>query len=243
MVAAWGLAGVASGQETPKHTTRAPAEAKGAPTRPPAADLRAGLEDILQRREYRQALAEDPVAELQRRILNRLAQVLARLFEPLGALQETNRTVFYVLVVGLTLLLLAVVAHIVLTIRAGLRATRQVRPGESRRRQPGETDPQRLRRRAGQLAAAGDFLGALRTVYIALIRHLDRAELLRYDPTRTNWEYAAQVRHLPEATAILRPFGALLDRTCYGGEPATEADYQAGVQWLEEALRLGEVAS
>jgi len=241
---AWWLGGASLAQEAPPHTASPGPRSAGQPARPPAAELRAGLEDVLRRREYRQALSEDAAAEMQRRLLARVARALARLLAPLGALQQTNKSLFYTLVTGLSLLLLVLVAHIVLTIRAGLRATRKVRQREpSSRPEPGDTDPQRLRRRAAQQAAAGDFLGALRTCYLALVRHLDRVELLHYDATRTNWEYVAQVRNVPEATAVLRPFSALLDRKVYGGELATEADYAAGRDWLEDGLRLGEVVS
>src|SRR5262249_54471844 len=59
---------------------------------------------------------------------------------------------------------------------------------------PDEQSAAALWGEADDLARRGKFLEALRTLYLAVLVLLHRANLIRYERTRTNGEYATQLR-------------------------------------------------
>jgi hypothetical protein len=78
---------------------------------------------------------------------------------------------------------------------------------------------------AAQLAALGDLRGALRLLYLATLFALDRAHLIEYEPSKTNWQYT---RSLPqgELRQAFGAFTAIFDRKWYGHELASLDDYE-----------------
>jgi hypothetical protein len=78
---------------------------------------------------------------------------------------------------------------------------------------------------AAVLARAGQYRDALRALYSATLVALDRASLIRLDPSRTNGQY---VRSMPSGPAR-QQFGVFTENfecKCYGDEPVTQADYE-----------------
>ena len=93
-----------------------------------------------------------------------------------------------------------------------------------------------LMKEAGRLAQAGDFRGAFRCAYLASIAHLDEAKALRFERSRTNWEYLRELKsggHDAPYDA-LRPLTMDFDRKFYGGEPCTLADYERAARAYEQ---------
>jgi hypothetical protein len=87
-------------------------------------------------------------------------------------------------------------------------------------RQPGS-----LLDEAARLAAQGDARGALRALYLATLSALDRARLIDYEPSKTNWQY---LRSLPRG-ALSQDFASftrIFDHKWYGQEAATHGDYE-----------------
>jgi hypothetical protein len=98
-----------------------------------------------------------------------------------------------------------------------------------------------LWQQADDLARKGNFLEAVRRLYLAVLALLHRARLIRYEKTRTNGEYVRQVRLAPEAPRELHaPFGELtrrFDQTWYGGRACDGGDY-GSCRALAEQVRL-----
>lgn len=86
-------------------------------------------------------------------------------------------------------------------------------------------------RRAEELARAGNYLEAVRALYLAVLSLLHRKHLLRVEPTRTNGEYAQQLRRAPEAPPDLHvPFEqltGLFEVKWYGERACAAAEYAA----------------
>lgn len=135
-----------------------------------------------------------------------------------------------------SLALLALVAWLLWRwLRTYLRSARAASEGGApgRGRAAGRLSPEALRAEAARLAAAGDYLGALRSLHLALLRKLDAADLVSFRPAAANGEYLRQVRSLrPDLYEPLRRLTDLLESRWYGGLPATAADVSAGESLL-----------
>jgi hypothetical protein len=102
---------------------------------------------------------------------------------------------------------------------------------------PDKQNVSRLWQEADALARAGDYLGAVRTLYLAVLALLHQARLIRYERTRTNGEYADQLRR---RQALHRPFLGLtgvFEVKWYGERTCQAQDYQA-CRELAEELRV-----
>jgi hypothetical protein len=100
----------------------------------------------------------------------------------------------------------------------------------------GGRDPEGLWRQADELARRGEFLAAVRTLYLSVLALLHQAGLIRYERTRTNGEYADQLRrHGPLHGPFCRLTG-LFELKWYGERACREGDYQ-GCRGLAEELR------
>jgi len=92
------------------------------------------------------------------------------------------------------------------------------------------------RARAAQLAATGDYAGAILDGVRAVARELEERNLLSPRPGRTAAEIAAEAAlALPADAGPLRTSARLFDDICYGGRPGTAAGY-AVVQELDRRI-------
>jgi hypothetical protein len=80
---------------------------------------------------------------------------------------------------------------------------------------------------ADALARKGLFLEALRTLYLAVLVLLHRANLIRYERTRTNHEYARQLRPTPEVHKPFKGLTSLFELKWYGERSCQAADYDS----------------
>lgn len=94
---------------------------------------------------------------------------------------------------------------------------------------------------AAKLAEAGDYRGAFKAAYVASIAHLDEVQALRFERSRTNWEYLRELRSTgrEETLRELRPLTLDFDRKIYGRESCTIDDYHRAVS-VHERLSAGE---
>jgi hypothetical protein len=93
-------------------------------------------------------------------------------------------------------------------------------------------------RQADELARTGRFLDAVRTLYLGVLALLHRANLIRYERTRTNGEYAQQLR---SRTGLHGPFQGLtllFEVKWYGERSCQPADYSR-CRGLAEDIRVG----
>lgn len=107
---------------------------------------------------------------------------------------------------------------------AGGRGAREADDGEA----PTDIPSARpLMKQASRLAESGDFRSAFRAVYLACIAYLDDIKALRFERSRTNWEYLRELRQGGHE----RPYGEMhpltldFDRKIYGREICTSDDY------------------
>jgi Domain of unknown function (DUF4129) len=107
---------------------------------------------------------------------------------------------------------------------------------------PDKQDPAQLWRQADQLGRSGDYLGAVRTIYLAVLALLHQAGFIRYERTRTNGEYADQLR--PRAL-LQRPFLGLTGvfEVKWYGERACASDDYRRCRELAEEIRVGSLVS
>src|SRR5262249_48717593 len=115
--------------------------------------------------------------------------------------------------------------------------------------EPVHRDPAGLWRQADELARAGNFLGAVRALYLGVLALLHQGGLIRYERTRTHGEDAEQRRaRRGPRSAVPRRGGALHGPFCrltgwlevkwYGERSCREDDYRA-CRGLAEELRRG----
>ncbi len=89
-----------------------------------------------------------------------------------------------------------------------------------------------LIRQAAKLAESGDYRAAFRAAYLASIAYLDDINLLRFERSRTNWEYLRELSrggHTDEYQQ-LKPLTLDFDRKIYGGETCEREDYISAVR-------------
>jgi hypothetical protein len=103
---------------------------------------------------------------------------------------------------------------------------------------PDRQDPADLWRQADERALGGDFLGAVRTLYLAVLALLHRGGFIRYERMRTNGEYADQLRL---RTTLHQPFlglTGLFELKWYGERACASDDYHR-CRELAEEIRVG----
>lgn len=103
--------------------------------------------------------------------------------------------------------------------------------------------PQRYRSRAEQAAAAGDWLGAIRERFRALVRSLEDQTVLDVRPARTAWEVAQLAgRQLPSVQSALDGAAQVFNDVLYGDVVATEEAYRRMSGWDDEVVAAARAA-
>jgi len=156
--------------------------------------------EILSRREYARfrPLDTDP--------FRYLLDWLRAAFDWLSTLYSVSPGLWYALFGSLVLVTLALLAHVVWSIRVALRAPALAPP-----RQEGAERPD-FEREAERLAAEGRLLEAAHAMHLACVERLLRkraVELRRHDPNRTLRRRVAAASLAPEQK---RDFARLLDQ-------------------------------
>jgi hypothetical protein len=88
-----------------------------------------------------------------------------------------------------------------------------------------------LRDEAGRALREGRHAEAIRLALLALIAALEQRGLLRYDTTRTNREYRAELRPRPELADRFGRLARIYEAVWYGRQPASR-------EQAEESIRL-----
>jgi hypothetical protein len=81
-------------------------------------------------------------------------------------------------------------------------------------------------------AAQGRYREAFRGVYLASILLLDRASLLNYMESTTNWEYLRILKKQasPDTVEVFSGMTAMFDQFIYGKRSVSDPDYQSAVK-------------
>jgi hypothetical protein len=99
------------------------------------------------------------------------------------------------------------------------------------------TDAFGLWRQSDELARTGRFLEAVRTLYLAVLALLHQAALIRFERTRTNGEYADQLRPRAALHGPFVGFTRLFEVKWYGERACAAEDYSACRGFAEEIQR------
>jgi hypothetical protein len=93
-----------------------------------------------------------------------------------------------------------------------------------------------LWRQAEDLAQQGCCLEAVRSLYLAVLVFLHRANLIRYEPTRTNGEYLDQLRSEGPLQDSFRGLTGIFEQKWYGERACNSEDF-ASCRQLAETIR------
>lgn len=197
------------------------------PGRPAEALLRQQIKDILSQPEYH---TEYPVwlSKLLAHAMELIVRVLRWIFmnPTMERLYAQWPVLYWLLVMALAALLALLLYHIALTIGGAFGRRRRKRQELTERPESAVTSPTRLRQRAHQLAARGDFAAALRALYQSCLRRLERQGYLRCHPWLTNGEYLHAIHSEPQLQQLLRPLTHAVDAVTYGRRPLAATSYQ-----------------
>jgi hypothetical protein len=185
---------------------------------------------VLARPEYNRVFKEPAVSKFWESIKRWFEKAFAWFMGLLSNNGAKSGRVFSI--VFACLVILAFLVLLAFVVRRLVRSARS-RPGADDPEQENYVipSPKPLIRQAEKLAAAGDYRGAFRCAYLASIAYLDDKGVLRYERSRTNWEYLRQLAEggHDSIRADLRPLTLDFDRKFYGRELCAEDDYLRAV--------------
>ncbi len=183
----------------------------------PATDsLRAVLDSVFAGPRYRWVESSDPLAFLGR--------WFAALRQWLGVLQDTHPVLFAALPWILGALLAAIFIHaawgFIRTVRAGGGAPggRPAAPADTR-------TPAWYRHEADRLAASGLFVEAMQLDFLGLVLELDRRRALRFHPSKTPIEYAAEADLPADRRGEFRELVGTLYRHAFARLPCGASEF------------------
>jgi len=191
-------------------------------------EAKSSLNSILERREYRQSIVQNWLMLISEAISNAVNKVF-------GAVAV--RPVGYVL--GALVLLVFVACVVKLVLRF---VNNTSRPPDKRSEEPNVERKKRqesiesLIRTAESEAAQGRYRESLRNVYLATLLLLDRAGLITFTESTTNWEYIHALRGRASSAQIelFRDLTSLFDVSIYGGGAVSFDDYMLSRRRFEE---------
>ena len=188
--------------------------------------LRAALRAVFQAREYRWS---DPSSAWVW-----LTEQWHRLLDWLETLRVASPARYYLLLAALTLLLLAILAHVAWVV------WRSLRPREAIGAPTALAAPPRGAAwhlaEARRLGAIGRFAEALAHRFLAAVLDLDDQRVLQFHPSKTPAEYAAEARLDAAGRSDLAALVASLYHHVFGGVPCDAAAWHA---FDAQAGRLG----
>lgn len=180
-----------------------------------SADDAARLKDIYSRPPFKtDAPPDNPFVQQILELLFRLLDAIAR-----GIFEAREIAV----VVGV-LIVLAVAAYFLISLRRQSAGDAQLPPDPSDP-EAGLTAGQALSN-AQRLAAAGDYRTAVRQLYLSTLLWLDEHGRLKYDRALTNREYLRVLSGAPALRDALAPVVETFDRIWYGFAPISAAEFE-----------------
>lgn len=193
----------------------------------PVPEIRRTAEEVVARPEFQ----IDAPSMAPHDLLAAIVRFLERIFRPFRQFAENlydlSPLLFWLMVVGLVLILVALITHIVYSFRIALARRAENISGLSRANR--FIDPARLEADAKSAAAAGDYIRAVRLIFRACLARLEAAEARALRAGMTNRELLHRYRSTPMAAA-LQTFVETIDTKWYGHEYCAIQDYEACLQ-------------
>lgn len=185
--------------------------------------VRRQLAEVLKRPEFQDV---HPNAWLQA-FLN----ALARFFEMLGGLRQSNPPLFYLLLITCIVLLALLIGHLAWSLYrvffvAGSNAERE---GAARRARL-SAEHARL---AHQAADQEQYTEAIRHLFLSLVYRFDESGKVQFQRGYTNREYLELFAQRRELHQPLQEFVATLDQDWYGERPTQRGQYERCRQFFD----------
>ena len=117
-------------------------------------------------------------------------------------------------------------------LRGGRRGARAAPAAEDRR------SPEEARVAAASAAAAGDYAGAVRLLYLAALHALERAGVCDLAAGTADWTVVARCRSAPGCEAPLSGLVSKFQESRFGGRACGHEHYDECVGYLDAILRL-----
>jgi Domain of unknown function (DUF4129) len=190
---------------------------------PPDDRLRAVIDSVFARPAYNWQQPIDPFAPLRR-----LWLWLVRLFQTLRA---ENPSLYWIIVVAVLVILLAILAHAFFvtyqTVRAdaGTEVTGDETRVEIR-------DAAWYGREAARLANAGHYAEAIQADFLRLVLQLDARRIVHFHPSRTPGEYVRETGLSPESRRELATLVSRLYAYAFARVPCGAAELR---EWRDHA--------
>lgn len=204
-----------------------------APYQPPPEEIERAVEEILRRPEFR----GDPLS-------NWVQDMVRWIFDALGSLAgwaQANPTGRWILVVVLSLILVALLAHMGWTIwrilpkRESRRLHQAGRPWKTLEGKAASwSEAFELARRA---LARGDVYGAVWVSHRMLLGVLDERGLVQFARWKTNRDYLRECSDRGEGYSLLRELSEAFDQIVYAHRPAAEGRLEGLLNQVDEFYR------
>ena len=164
--------------------------------------------------------------ETLERVLRIIADLLDMLHIHIPALTD-SRSVSNLM--HIILVLIGIVCFIALVFAIAMRI-RQVRFAQERTKTLGTATNILLtskdwQRESDNLASQKQWREACRALYFSLLRLLDEREILRFSPTRTNYEYSYALVRRKELAEGFKKLVTVVEATWFGNYQANEEDF------------------
>jgi hypothetical protein len=214
-----------------------------APQAPQAGD-RARIERILARSEY--VPAEKKESAIQRwltKVRDKIVELLMRLFggrrAPSGGFNAGTVSLFRVII---AIILLAAASLALGKMMRRWRLRREKEKDEDMREVLGEeldddVTANELLTRANELARQGDFRGAIRRAYIALLCDLEQRGKVRLHRAKTNRDYLDELKPERSLYPTFSVMTGAFEHVWYGHELATESEFNDFITLYQETVR------
>ncbi|MDO8684005.1 MAG: DUF4129 domain-containing protein [Armatimonadota bacterium] len=207
-------------------------------SRPEPGETKTTIKSILARGEFQTSDEESWWEAYSERISRYLSLFMRKLFgriDPYSMEPGAGNTAI-ILLAGLVCLAVCVLA--VVRLRGIFTRRRRLAGGTGDMATSGSVSVSDLAKSAGVYASKSNFNEAFRLAYLALLMAMDGAGNIRYQKSKTNWEY---VRALESAgcstySAELKDLSSRFDSTHYGARPCLREDYNACVATYKRVI-------
>jgi hypothetical protein len=191
---------------------------------PSADSIRAAAKEVLSRPEFRRREAES--RSLLEELWNWWSGLVADFI-------DQHPRVALALFIVLACVLVALVVHIVWTLRLARRSEFQGLPDADLDAAIRRGDPAAFRARAAAHAESGRFEEAVRDLYAALLLTLDRRGALHYAPHKALLDYRIESARDADVVRTLDTFAGIYHPGSFGRRPPDRAHFDALVAELD----------
>ena len=191
---------------------------------PPPGVIRRTAQEVIQRPDYDLDAVHRDYTSLIERIVKAIGSLLRPFQEAFRALYVASPLLAWLFVVALLFIAVALIVHIAYTFGLALQGRRRAR-GALELEDEAAARPDVWEARAGEAAALGDFMNAVRCLFRACLLRLEAACGGNLRRGATNREYLRRFGDTA-ASEPLQLFVETIDTKWYGGGTSTRDDYE-----------------